>query len=415
MKLAINGGYPVRTKFFPSQNTMGIEEKEAAIRVIDGGRLSGYRANEGSHFYGGPEIIQFEEEIKEKFKVKHAIACNSATSGLFIAYAAIKYMLREKHNLTPLVTPWSMTCSATIPLWFNDIPKFIDVEKDCFCIDNSLLNRGCDENKIIIAVSLFGQPYNKNINNKSVYVIEDAAQAIGSYYVNGNTKKYAGTLGDVGIFSFNFGKHITCGEGGMILTNNGEIALRSRLIMNHAESVINDNPRFIMDNSMFGLNLRMTELQAAVVRVQLKKFDALLTKRMRNVNYLQKRLKEIPPISIPKERQNCTHSYYVLPLLYDLNKANGIHRDVFINAVKVELAPRRGRDGEGVPIGCGYIKPIYRMPLFNIQKNLCPNTERLWRDEFFLTLLHAPNSTLEDMKDVADAVEKVWDNRKELL
>ena len=106
-------------------------------------------------------------------------------------------------------------------------------------------------------------------------MIEDAAQAIGS--TSGVT--YAGGIGDIGVFSFNFGKHISCGEGGMIVTDNQELAFRCRLMMNHAEAVINELPErmirayTIKKHDMVGFNMRMTEFQAAVVRCQLKKFD----------------------------------------------------------------------------------------------------------------------------------------------
>lgn len=418
MRLAINGGIPVRSKRFPNQNTMGIEEKEAVLRVLETGRLSGYRANKGPHFRGGPEVQKLEEAFCEKFGASHAIACNSATSGLFIAYYAVKSLMkfnRISHSKT-YVTPWSMTCSATIPTWFNDDPVFCDIEKDYFCIDYETYRKKIGVlggTSIAIAVSLFGQPYDQAINHIDGYVIEDAAQAIGSYYMN-EYKEYAGTIGDIGVFSLNFGKHITNGESGIILTDNDDLAIRCRLIMNHAESVINDDPNIIKDHSLVGLNLRTTELQAAVGRVQLSKFDSLLIKRIRNVNYLQQRLKDIPPISNVKERPGTVHSFYVLPFLYDNKKADGVHRDVFINAVKAELPERKGRDGEGTPISCGYIKPLYRLPLFNIQKSICPNVETLWRDDLFLTLIHSPNSTIEDMKDVADAFEKVYNNLDEL-
>jgi len=103
----------------------------------------------------------------------------------------------------------------------------------------------------------------------------------------------------------------------------------------------------------------------------------------------------------------------VLAYQWDSDKANGLHRDKFIEAVKAELQPRTDREGEGIPIGCGYIAPLYKMPLFNYT-NLCPICEDLSYNKLFLTLYHAPNSTIEDMEDVGDAFEKVWENRKEL-
>ena len=424
MKLAINGGTPIRTKPFPSQNTMDHHEMNAVQDIMKKGRLSGYRASWNREFWGGPAIQKLETEWKEKFNTKHAIPVNSCTSGLQIACGAI--------GLEPgdeiIVTPYSMVCSATAPLLWKAVPIFVDIEKDYYCIDPELIEEQLSpRTKAIIAVSLFGQPYDPKINEiakrHNLIVIEDAAQAIGSiyyrYYQNSiipgkglksvefpNSKikipgeiKYAGTLGDIGIFSFNYGKHITAGEGGMIVTDNDELAFKCRLLMNHAEAVINDmhdeyGDNFILydnvilydnnhkltihsdnflknntfKNNMFGFNMRLTELQAVIISEQLKKFDDLLAQRNNNVQVLSHYLSEIPPISFSKTRDNCTHSYYVCPFEWDSEKADGLHRNNFINAVKAELPPRIGRESEDVQIGNGYIKPLYLFPIFHDAK-----------------------------------------------
>jgi len=435
-KLAIFGGTPVRTKPFPSQNTMDENEINTVIKIMQGGRLSGYRANWGKEFWGGPAIQQFEEDFRNKFNVKHAIPCNSCTSGLQIACGAVGIEQGDE----VIVSPYSMTCSATAPMIFGGVPVFADVEKNYYCIDpKSVEERITDKTKAIIAVSIFGMPYNQVINDiakkHGLFVIEDAAQAIGSY-IELDDRHYAGTLGDIGVYSFNYGKHITCGEGGMIVTNDDELAMRCRLIMNHAEAVINDfyNPgNFIprdaiinnIKTDMVGFNMRMTELNAAIVSEQLKKFDKLLHQRMNNVQVLSYYLNEIPPITFSPTRPHCTHSYYCCTFQWDSDLADGLHRNIFINAVKKELPPRIHRESEDVQIGNGYIKPVYLFPLFqdlshknyeikNYKMESCPTCEDLWQNKLFLTLYHAPNSTPDDCMDVVKAFQKVWENRKEL-
>ena len=429
-RLAINGGPKVRTELFPSQNTYDDAELKAVERVMKRGRLSWYRGNGTTDFYGGPEIRALETEWQERFNVKHAICCNSATSGLHIATGAIGMDNYDK----VIVSPYSMTCSATIPLAWGACPVFADVESDYFCIDYASVKDHILGASAIIAVSLFGQPFDPRLKEFKVPIIEDAAQALNSIYIDPQGKlHYAGTLGDIGVYSFNFGKHLTCGEGGMIVTNNDDLALRCRLIMNHGESVIHDcttnnengiiNPflRKTLPSFIFGFNLRMTEIQAAIIREQLKKLPQLVIKRKINANMLRNSIDEIPPIKNALIREGCYHSYYALPFLWDKELADGLHRDVFINAVKAELTPRIGRDTEGVPIGCGYITPIYKMPVFSGYPNEdidqieeYPNVEELWKNKLFLTLYHAPNSTKEDMQDVIDAFEKVWEHKNEL-
>jgi len=427
MKLAINGGCKVRTSLFPDQNTMDINEDEALLRVAHAGRPSGYRANRGPHFQGGPEIQALEYEWSNAFEVENgsSVACNSATSGLFIACAAIGL----KPGDEVIVSPYSMTCSATIPLWFGATPVFADVESLGFCINpldiqvRELIN---EKTKAIIAVDIFGQPadYNYLMNlislaeehyGHKIYLISDTAQAPGSMYYH----QMSGTIADIGVFSLNFGKHMTCGEGGMIICKDHELNMRCRLIMNHAESVINDfsQVKKIPDSKldMIGLNLRMTEFQAAVARCQLKKLSTNIEIRKANVAVLDNSLLEIPPISIPITRVPCTHTFYVAPYLWEEAYSEGITRNQYIEAVKAELTPRTGRDGEGVQIGCGYITPIYKMPWRSKQEPISlPIVEELWKEKLFLTLYHAPNSSRDDMVDIGEAFNKVWDYREEL-
>lgn len=418
-KLAIKGGKKIREKHFPKQDIFDHQEKLAVERVLNRGIFTGYQGNWSDNFWGGPEIRKLEEEIQNKFKVKHAIPCNSATSGLLIACHAIGLAWADE----VIVTPYSMTCSATVPLWFHTRPVFADIEPDYFCLDiNDIEQKTTQHTKAIIIVDLFGQPYNADAINylakkHNLKIIEDAAQAIGSKYYD----RYAGTLGDIGAFSFNQGKHLTCGEGGMVVTNDDELAMKCRLTMNHAEAVINDMEEnavfqkvFYKFKNMIGLNLRMTEIQAAIIREQLKKLDWIIDTRQYNADYLSKNLETIPPISPCKTREHCTHVYYTQPFLWDIEKAEGIHRDTFINAVKAELMPRAGRGAEGVAISNGYIKPIYQMPYFGGEKGLCSVCENLYENKLFLHLYLAPPTGIDELNDIIDAFQKVWENRSEL-
>jgi perosamine synthetase len=453
MKLAIKGGTPVRSTLFPAQNSIGPEEKAAAMRVMDTGILTGYQGNWSSNFYGGVEIRALEEEWAAKFRVKHAIACNSATSGLFIACGAVGmgYSVGGdglgRRGGDAIVTPFSMTCSATAPMGWGTGVRFGDIERGHYCLSvdsvrEHLLN-AFTKFSAVIPVSLFGQPYDANayktmleetrkLTGRRVYVIEDAAQAVGST-LDG---RYAGTLGDIGVYSFNLGKHLTAGEGGMIVTDDDELAMRCRLIMNHAEAVINDYDKQSAPGvipagqvishdmySLFGFNLRMPEISAAIVRVQLGKMDHMIAQRVDNVDYLVNKLKDIPCLEMPAVRTGCTHSYYVLPLKYKQEEVAGQslpafspHRDHFVAAVKAELKPVMGRENEGVTIGAGYIKPIQAMPLFDRSADETPECKRQWQDELIIVhRMFGPAASRRDLDDVANAFEKCWENREEIL
>lgn len=430
--LALNGGNKVRTKQFPAYITIGSEEERAVSRVIRSGVLSRFLGTWHEDFYGGPEVREFEKEWAEYFNVKHAIAVNSATSALNCAIGAVGVGPGDE----VIVSPYTMSASAVAPLVYNSIPIFADIEEDFFCLSpSSIEERITDRTKAIIVVDIFGQPYDADKINAiakkhNLIVIEDCAQAPGALYNN----KLAGTLGDIGIFSLNYHKHIHTGEGGVIVTNDDELADRIRLIRNHAEAVVEAKGYNSLIN-MLGFNYRMTEIEAAIGREQLKKLPGLVDRRLKNVAYLAKELSKIPCLEPAKTRPGCKHTFYVHPIKYDQG-ISGIHRNVFVEAVKAELATTKLRETEGVKVGSGYVKPLYMQPIFqqktlygpsgcpwscnmyhghvNYDKGICPITEKMHFDVLITHELIRPPMTKQDMDDVIDAFQKVWENRDEL-
>lgn len=427
-QLAIKGGIPVRQGLFPAQITIGEEEEKAVLEVMKKKLLSGYRGNSSHAFMGGEQVQRFEQNFIEAFKMStfEAVAVNSCTSALQIACGAIGLQPGDE----VIVTPWSMSCSATAPLIYGAVPVFADIEHEYFCLDpKSVEEKITDRTKAIIVVDLFGQPFNPEIlgiaKKHHLVVIEDAAQAIGSA---GGTIP-AGFIGDIGCFSFTQGKHLTAGEGGVAVSNNPAYIRNMRLIRNHAEAVISD-----MDNSMYenelnmvGFNMRMTEIQAAILNEQLKKAYGIISNRINNAHYLQNALSDIPAIRPAMRREGASHSYYVQAFFWDKEIAEGLDRDTFIQAVKAELQPEEGRVDRGVSWGVGYVKPLYRMPLFQNKGHWAlkrfdscnfypplPVAEKLWREELFLTTIIGLALNDQDRKDISDAFHKVWDNREEL-
>ena len=432
-KLAINGGSKVRAKKFPPYITMGEEEEKAARRVIKSGVLSKFLGCWHDNFYGGPEIQALEKEWAEFFNVKHAIAVNSATSGIYCAAGAAGIGPGDE----VIVSPYTMSASAVAPLIYNSVPVFADIEEDYFCLCPSSVSKNINKRtKAIIIVDIFGLPYdaekiNKLAKEHNLLVIEDCAQAPGAKYRG----KWAGTLGDIGIYSLNYHKHIHTGEGGIIVTDDDSLAEKMRLIRNHSEAVVGDKGYSTLVN-MLGFNFRMTEIEAAIGREQLKKLPVLLKKRIENVNYLTEKLSSIPCIEPAKIRPDCEHSFYVHPLKYK-EEIFGIHRDRFVRAVQDELAVTEIRESEGIMISGGYVKPLYLQPLYqqriafgdrgcpwecekydgnvSYTEGLCPVTEKMYRDILIIHELMSPAMTVKDLDDVIYAFEKVWHNREELL
>lgn len=444
-KLAINGGKPIVDTPFPHQLTISWQEREAVnnlmIEASNGkANLSSFRGNYNTNldepgFYGGPWIQKLENKWSNYFNTQYSIAVNSCTSALQIACGAI--------GLAPgdevIVTPWSMSCSATAPLVWNAIPVFADITSTDYCLDpESIEKRITDKTKAIIVVDLFGQPadYEKIIKiakDYNLYIIEDAAQAVGSMWKG----KFAGTIGDIGCFSFTQGKHLTAGEGGMIVTNNSDLALRCQMIRNHAEAVANDmgleyyNKVDLCINNMLGFNLRMTEIQAAILYYQLDKLNDFVYKRRYIAAKIYEGIKDIPIIKSTYNSIDRTHSYYVQPMNY-INNESRIHRNLFVKAITAELTGEKGRPDKPM-LGCGYIKPLYLMPLFSnlrlyggtsspwnksqfhYSEGVCPVAERLWKDDLFYCMYHGLPLNEIQIQYVIDAFVKVYENMRELI
>lgn len=425
--LAINGGKKVRNKLFPAYRVIGEEEKRAVEGVLDSGVLSKYLGCWADDFYGGPQVRQLEDEWARYFGVKHAIAVNSATSGIYCAVGAAGVAPGDE----VIVSPYTMCASSTAPIIYNAVPVFADIEYDYYCLDpDDVEKRISEKTKAIIVVDILGQPYdvqriNEVARKHNLIVIEDNAQ--GPYAKYGD--RFAGTLGDIGIFSLNYHKHIHCGEGGIVVTDNDDLAERVRLIRNHAEAVV-ENHGITNLNNMIGFNLRMTEVEAAIAREQLKKLKWLVEERRKNVEYIEKNLSDIPFLKMPKIRDGCTHSYYIHAIKYD-ESFTGVRRDKFVEAMQAELMPIELREAEGVKISKGYLNPLYKQPIFQNKKaygntvypfnesvsysdGICPVCERVCNSETIFHELMRPFMTKEDLDDVVEAFHKVAENIVEI-
>ena len=422
---AILGGQKTRLKNIPFRETIGDEEIEAVTKVLKSDVLSAFIGAPGEKFLGGKEVREFEKSWSKKYNYKHSICVNSWTSGLIIAIGAIGIEPGDE----VICSPYTMSASATSVLFYGGIPIFADINEKTYNIDAETIERKITaRTKAIMVVHIFGgsadmDPIMDLAKKYNLKVIEDAAQAPGIQYDN----KPIGIIGDIGGFSFNFHKHIHTGEGGMLVTNDDELAFKSQLIRNHGENYAGKLDKKYLAN-IIGGNYRLTELQAAIGKIQLKKLDLLLEKRTELANYLHEQFNEIDCLETYYPSKKCGHSYYAFPIKY-FEDRSGLPRSLFVKAVNAEFPNAEG--WESVPLAEGYIELLYLNPIYqnkiaigskgfpfnyikesnyDYSKGLCPVTEDMYYNKMIISPIVREPLDISDMKDLVTAIKKVLDN-----
>ena len=422
-KPAILGGIPENSKIFPPYNTIGKEEKDAVMAVLDSGELSGFVANDVPQFYGGQQVQALEKEFCNHFKVKYAVSVNSATSGIYCMLMAMGVGPGDE----VITSPYTMHATASSILQCGAVPIFADIEEDTFGLDPDSVQKNITENtKGILAVNIFGHAamlneLKKVADNNHLWLLEDNAQTPAGLAEGG---VYTATIGKAGGFSFNRHKTMQSGEGGVVLTNDEEVAKRMMLVRNHGEVVVDAWKMEDISNTI-GQNLRMTEMEAAVALCQIKKLNQLNHARIELSNKITTGLQDVKGVTAPVVRDGCRHVYYFYVMKYD-KSVTGLSREHFVEAV----------NAEGYYLRSGYLRPIYLEPIFQqkicfgkngypfvlnsrndeikYQKGLCPVAERLNDEEVILTNIIYPPLTTDDMDGFVRAIKKVILYAKEI-
>lgn len=408
----------IRTKPFEAYNSIGEEEVRAVETVVRSGMLSDFiGAKYDVKFFGGKNVQELEKRWAEYHQVKYAVSFNSATSALIASIGALGILPGDE----VLVIGYSMCVSATAPLFYDAIPVFVDLEEDYYCMDpKKIEDKITSRTRAILPVDLFGQSsdmieINKIAKKHNLKVLNDASHVPGAKYLDG----YAGTYGDIGVFSLNQHKIIHCGEGGIAVTNDEELALKLQLIRNHAEAVIPGMERKVNLTNMVGGNYRLPEMEAAIAIEQLKKLPKLLEQRIELANYLSEHLAKLDFLTPPKVRENSQHVYYLYPIRFH-NEIAGVSRAKYIDNINTLGIPLHKLAG-------GYIKPLYTDPIFARKEEFkngypyslvpenerqdykqvsCPVIEKFYNHEFIVTAYNYPPLTKSDMDDIIKAFDK---------
>lgn len=320
----------------PRFTTIGEAEKFAVCKALKA-PLSGYL---GGIHKAGYWVTKLQERWKEAFGCQHAVACNSATSGLLAACMAAGVGPGD----TVWTTAYSMSATAACAKVLGAHIVFIDIETIRFSINMNMIRSG-NTPKCIIVTNLFGHPAYLSAmrswcDSNNVIMIEDAAQ---SPFAMENGR-YAGTIGHMGVFSFNVHKHLQAGEGGIIVSDIHDFILRAQDAINHGELSAQwddqNKKRYI------GLNLRMTEPTAAIAFAQLGKAEGIIASRIELAEELTDMVRGIPWIVPQVADAGCKHVYYKW-----VARVLGEHRTQFVTRL----------NASGFPMQAGYCVPLHHV------------------------------------------------------
>jgi perosamine synthetase len=304
---------------------LGVEEETAILRVLASGQLA-----------QGEQVARFEQCFANACQVREAVAVSSGTAALQLALQA--------HNIGPgdevITTAFSFAATVSAILLVGATPVFVDIEPETYTLDPTLVESALTERtKAILPVHLYGHPCDMKFLEQlamahDLILIEDACQA----HIAAIEGKPVGSFG-TGCFSFYATKNMTAGEGGMVTTNDPEVAERVRLLRNHGQK-----ERY--KHLILGHNLRMTEMQAALGLVQLGQLEQFTRQRITNANFLNKHLSNA--VQTPRVHAGYRHVYNQYTI-----RTPG-KRDEWVTTLRMR----------GIGVGVYYPIPIYQQPYY---------------------------------------------------
>lgn len=406
-QLALLGGPkaisdPLPTYLERAGRTFGNDEERLLLEALHSGCLSRN---------GGVMVERLEQEFAKKLGVAKAAACSSGTAAVHLTIAALDPEPGDEFITTPITDVGSL-----VPiLWQNCIPVFADVDPRTLNLDpESVARKVSSRTRAILAVHLAGQPCDlralRHIADRHhVALIEDCSQAYWAEFDG----RLVGTMGDLACFSLQQSKHITCGEGGLMVTSNPQYAERAKLFADKAwprDTNTLGSSRFLF----LSQNYRMTELQAAVALGQLGRVAEVVRRRRESAERLTRLIEEVQGVLPPRAPINTRPAYW-LYFLHIHEDAAGIGTKQFGEALLAE----------GVPAWVQYmVEPLYLSPLFALHKTygtsaypfsayraqdyrpgLCPNAEKALKT--VIAIHWNENYTPSQVKQIAVAITKV--------
>jgi dTDP-4-amino-4,6-dideoxygalactose transaminase len=355
-RLAVDGGTTVRTAPFPEWPVVDATDEAAVLGVL--------RSKQWGSHSGGGKVVAFQQAFAQFQDAKYGVAVTNGTAALEVALRACGVGLGDE----VIVPPYTFVATASACLLIGAFPVFVDVDPETFNIDPAKIEAAITPHtKAIIAVHIAGGPADMNgvlavARKHGLRVIEDAAQAHGAAWDG----RHVGALGDAGTFSFQSSKNLTGGEGGIVLSNDAEVAETAWSVANVGRTRTGD----WYFHDLLGSNFRLTEMQGALLLSQLQRLPQQIALRERNAQRLSAELAEEPGLTpTRRDPRVTTHAWHLFMSSYDAAAFGGRPRADFLKALRAE----------GIPGSPGYT-PLYTAPA--IRKAVATLEEKLGRSGY---------------------------------
>lgn len=387
---AVKGGDPIRPDYLPfSLPLIGKEEEDEVLDTLRSGWLT-----------TGPKTHRLENMFKEYIGSAHAICVNSCTAALHLCLVTLGIKQGDEVITSPITWP----ATANVIVHTGATPVFADVERETLNIDPAKIEaKITSRTKAIIPVHIAGQPCNMEkicsiAKKHKLYVIEDAAHAIGAEYKN----KKIGMISDFTCFSFYPIKNMTTVEGGLITTQNAEWAEKVRVLSLHGVSKDawkRYDKSFAGHHEVIypGFKYNMTDVQASLGLHQLPKLDEFIKQRQAMARQYNEAFRTIKEISLPKSNAGIMHAYHLYIIILNTEKLT-VSRDDFMNALKAENI------GAGLHFRSLHVQPYYK-ERFRFKESDMPHAAYL--SERILSLPLYPKMMQRDTDTVIKAVKKL--------